>query len=96
MVKTIVKKNKFGKYSKSKALIELGERIRKYRKENIGLSQEVFANSVGLHRTYLSSIERGEFNMTIMTLLLLSKGLKVKLDDLIHGLDKSNVEITNA
>ncbi len=96
MVKTIVKKNKFGKYSKSKALIELGERIRKYRKENIGLSQEVFANSVGLHRTYLSSIERGEFNMTIMTLLLLSKGLKVKLDDLIHGLDKFNVEITNA
>lgn len=33
-----------------------GDNLRKYRNE-LGLSQEVFADKCGLHRTYISAIE---------------------------------------
>lgn len=33
-----------------------GDNLRKYRNE-LGLSQEVFADNCGLHRTYISAIE---------------------------------------
>ena len=38
--------------------------LRKYRHES-GLSQEAFANKAGLHRTYISALERGKRSVAL-------------------------------
>ena len=43
-----------------------GELVRRLRIEK-GYSQEEFSFRVGLHQTYVSSVERGERNVTIQT-----------------------------
>lgn len=54
----------------------VGINIRKIRKER-GLSQEEFAEICGLHRNYLSSIERGERNITLDTLSQISNAINL-------------------
>lgn len=41
-----------------------GKNLRAYR-EAEGLSQETFADVVGVHRTYMGGVERGERNLTL-------------------------------
>lgn len=48
-----------------------------------GLSQEQLAEMSGLHRTYISSLERGKRNPTIVTLSALSNALNISLSELI-------------
>jgi transcriptional regulator with XRE-family HTH domain len=45
----------------------VGRNLRSYRRAR-GLSQEAFADVVGVHRTYLGGIERGERNLTLRSL----------------------------
>ena len=63
---------------KHPALIKIGERIRELRKEK-GFSQESFAYEVGLDRTYMGSIERGERNIAAINLIRIAKTLKVEV-----------------
>jgi transcriptional regulator with XRE-family HTH domain len=42
----------------------MGRNLRAYRKAR-GLSQEAFADVLGVHRTYMGAIERGERNLTL-------------------------------
>ena len=42
----------------------VGRNLRVYR-EARGLSQEAFADVLGVHRTYMGAIERGERNLTL-------------------------------
>jgi transcriptional regulator with XRE-family HTH domain len=42
----------------------VGRRLREYR-ESRNLSQEAFATLLGVHRTYMGGIERGERNLTL-------------------------------
>jgi transcriptional regulator with XRE-family HTH domain len=42
----------------------VGRNLRAYR-EARGLSQEAFADVLGVHRTYMGAIERGERNLTL-------------------------------
>lgn len=45
----------------------VGRNLRAYR-EAKGLSQEAFADTLGVHRTYMGGIERGERNLTLKSL----------------------------
>jgi transcriptional regulator with XRE-family HTH domain len=45
----------------------VGRNLRAYR-EGCGLSQEAFADVLGVHRTYMGGIERGERNLTLKSL----------------------------
>lgn len=53
-----------------------GTNLRKLREEQ-GLSQEAFAEEAGLHRTYVSDIERGVRNPTIMVVDRIARALRV-------------------
>lgn len=63
---------------KHPALIKLGKKIRELRKEK-GFSQEDFAYEVGLDRTYMGSVERGERNIATLNLIRIAKTLKVEV-----------------
>lgn len=52
-----------------------------------GLSQEELGHLSGLHRTYVGSVERGERNPTVTTLVSLAKGLGVGVSALLTPLD---------
>ncbi len=45
----------------------VGRNLKRFRRE-LGLSQEEFAFKAGLHRTYISGVERGVRNPTILVL----------------------------
>jgi len=59
-----------------------GERLREVR-EKRGVSQERLAEVAGLHRTYVSLIERGERNVTIETIEKLAIALDVEIAQLM-------------
>jgi transcriptional regulator with XRE-family HTH domain len=61
--------------------IALGHNIRKFRKTH-GMSQEEFAGIVGLDRSYMGCIERGEQNITVINLVRVAKALGVEVGDL--------------
>lgn len=63
---------------KNPSLIKIGERIRELRIEK-GYSQEAFAHEVGLDRTYMGSVERGERNIAALNLIKIAKTLKVEI-----------------
>ncbi len=54
----------------------VGLNLKRFREEQ-GFSQEAFADHCGLHRTYISGIERGVRNPTIVILEKIAKALKV-------------------
>jgi transcriptional regulator with XRE-family HTH domain len=64
---------------------EFGQRVRAERNK-LGLSQMAFAEKVGLHFTYISSVERGERNIGLENVLRLAAGLGVDPAVLVKGL----------
>ncbi|KJV38808.1 helix-turn-helix domain-containing protein [Brevundimonas sp. KM4] len=60
----------------------VGENVRRLREER-GLSQETLAFEAGMHRTYVSGIERGIRNPTVTVLERLASALKVAMADLV-------------
>lgn len=61
--------------------VALGDTIRTYRTER-GYSQEAFADAIGVHRTYMSRVERGITNVTLANLERIADGLGVAVSDL--------------
>jgi transcriptional regulator with XRE-family HTH domain len=68
---------------KSAAARALGEAIRAARQER-GYAQEAFAAHVGLDRSYFGAVERGEFNVTLATMLRIADGLGVRASTLLR------------
>mgnify|MGYP005988915401 CR=1 FL=1 len=64
-------------------LNNLSKNLRYYRKYN-ELSQEELADTCGLHRTYIGSVERGERNVTLSTLETLANTLKITIFQLLE------------
>lgn len=58
-----------------------GQRIKKIRNEK-RISQEELAFSCGLHRTYVSDVERGARNVSIDNIYKISRALDLSLKDL--------------
>lgn len=67
------------------AQVELGRRVRARRKE-MGLSQMGLADRVGLHFTFISTVERGERNLSLASLIAISRGIGVDLGVLVADL----------
>jgi transcriptional regulator with XRE-family HTH domain len=77
------------------ALRRLGIRIRELRTRR-GWSQEAFADIAGVHRTYMGHLERGEKNLSFLSILRVANALGVTLSELLAGLEKGDsARITN-
>lgn len=61
-----------------------GRRVRTLRLAT-GLSQEQLAEDAGLHRTYVSSLERGQRNVGLDNILKLASALGVPPASLFEG-----------
>jgi transcriptional regulator with XRE-family HTH domain len=67
--------------TKKDILTIFGDRVRLMRKD-LGLSQEELADKVGLHRTYIGMIERGEKNITLINIEKIAKALNADIKKL--------------
>ena len=60
-----------------------GENFRRFRTQ-AGLSQEAVAVRMGVDRAHVSSMERGQQNVTLSTMWLAAQALGVKPADLLN------------
>ena len=65
-------------------LKRFGEKVREIRIKK-GLSQEQLAELSGLHRTYISSLELGKRNVSLINIFALAKALGVTPDKLLKS-----------
>lgn len=61
----------------------VGKRIRELRNK-LGVSQEEFADMVGLDRTYITSVECGKRNISIVNVEKIANALNVTLSDFFN------------
>jgi len=61
----------------------VGRNLRAYRLER-GLSQEAFADRLGVHRTYMGGVERGERNLTLKSLEKMAEQIGVEPRELLE------------
>lgn len=70
-------------HSGNPALIAIGKTVRELRTE-AGLSQEALAHEAGIDRSYMGGIERGEHNLTLISLVKICKYLKINVSSLLQ------------
>ena len=70
---------------KQEVLVQFGVRVRTLRNSK-GLSQETFAALCGLDRTYISGIERGIRNVSLVNIKILAEALGITISELMQGL----------
>jgi transcriptional regulator with XRE-family HTH domain len=66
----------------------VGRNLRVYRQAR-GLSQEAFADVLGVHRTYMGGIERGERNLTLKSLERIASQIDVDPLTLLQPIDEA-------
>lgn len=69
-------------HSGDQLLVTLGKTIRRTRKA-LGMSQEGLALAAELDRSYVGGLERGEHNLTLISLAKIANALGVDVRDLI-------------
>lgn len=64
--------------------VRFGDRLREWR-QGRGLLQEELALRSGLHRTYVSSAERGQRNVGLRNVEKLARALRVEIAEMFRG-----------
>ncbi|HBI42089.1 MAG TPA: transcriptional regulator [Planctomycetales bacterium] len=72
--------------AESDVKVLFGTRVRQLRKAR-GWSQENFAHEVGLDRSYMGGVERGERNVSLENICLIARALVVPPAELFKGWD---------
>lgn len=70
------------------AFAKVLQRLRRERK----ISQEQFALSVGVHRTYISQLERGIGNPSLQVMYKIAKALNITLTYLVSLIEQENID----
>ena len=65
----------------------LGRTVRRLRKA-AGYSQEGFADLVGVHRTYMGAVERGEVNISLRNIEKIAGSLEITASKLLLEAEK--------
>lgn len=73
--------------TKEKVQVTFGAALRTYREEQ-GLTQERLAERADLHTNYVSSVERGERNLSLHNIAKLAYALEIDVSVLISCLDR--------
>ena len=68
-------------------LRSLGEEVRERRKQR-NLSQEALAHQAGVHPNVVGRLERGSYNISVLTLLAIAVKLNTSVLDLFAGAAK--------
>ena len=66
---------------KDPVLVKFGSKVREERLKR-SLSQEKFAEMVGVHRTYIGMVERAEKNVTLINIQKIAEGLNLNISSL--------------
>lgn len=64
---------------------EFGKRIKELRL-SLGLSQEKFALSINMDRTYYASVENGNRNISLININKIAQGFNVSLEELFKNI----------
>ena len=74
----------------SDAHAAFGAAVRRHRKA-LELSQDALADETKLHRNYIGGVERGEYNLTLSSILTLARGVRVPASDLVAAAERASV-----
>jgi transcriptional regulator with XRE-family HTH domain len=69
--------------------VRFGRAVRRMRSRQ-GYSQEAFAARIGVHRTFIGSVERGETNISLANIARVAKGLGVTLAELFIEVERES------
>lgn len=69
-------------HSGAHELVAVGKAIRSARND-LGISQEALANEIGIDRSYMGGVERGQHNLALVNLIKISKALGLSGSELL-------------
>ncbi len=69
------------------SFVAFGRNVRKRREEK-NLTQEALAERADLDRTYISDIERGARNVSMLSMLRIAKALGTTVSELTKGVER--------
>ena len=78
--------------AKKRATHDIRERFGfavKQRREELSLTQEDLAHHAGIHRTYLSDIERGSRNLSLINIERIAAALALSISELFQRVERS-------
>lgn len=61
----------------------------KARREQLIMTQEGLADTAGIHRTYLSDVERGSRNLSLINIERLAAALSLSMSELFQLVERS-------
>lgn len=62
-------------------------------RKNLHISQEKFALSIGMDRTYYASVEAGKRNISLRNIEKIARGFKISLSELFQKVEELNSNI---
>jgi transcriptional regulator with XRE-family HTH domain len=69
--------------------VRFGRAVRRLRSQ-ADYSQESFADRIGVHRTFVGAVERGETNISLDNVAKIAKGLGIPLSQLFAEVERES------